>query len=404
MKKVIRFSLFLIVLSASACNLLTAQVTFSRFDYNTATFTDASIGPNAIAMDPDVVSDGSAVYIGNNCGGVKGIDMTIPNTGNIFDQPSMGMTFRFRSLETRSDFFVRGGTSFYQTGGFLHVHYRTDDGAGGFIDFGPYNTGYLLEENVFHIYTFLYVASTGIATVTVDGMQVWINDGPDGLGFYWVGAPNPVVGTVMDGNCNGVGILDYAFFFIPDAPLPIEFQSFEAAALGTAIDLDWTVATENATQPYQIERSKNGVDFAVIAQVEPEGGQNSHAYHLQDAAPGSGTVYYRIRQANDVGGFSSTEVRSVRLEGTTELTMQAWPNPLSVSNGGQLSVALTNVKGNANFVVVDAQGRIGMRLGLGTDDIRDLRAQLDLSSLAPGVYILRCDCDGTQLTQKLVIQ
>ncbi|MEY3444278.1 MAG: hypothetical protein RLZZ519_2559 [Bacteroidota bacterium] len=241
MKRLILFSATLIVLALFTGTMLPAQVIFSRFDFNSIPYTTATIGPNATAIDADVTDDGAAIYIGANCGAVKGIDLTIPNTASIFDQPEMGMTFRFRKLESRSDFFLRGGTSFYQSGNNLWVMFRTTDGGPGFIDYGPYNTAFtLVEDGLFHEYTFIYTAASGIATVSVDGIVVWTQDGPDNRDFYWTGAADPLVGSVMDGNCSGLGFLDYAYFFIPSAPLPVNFNSFEANAQEEDAILDWT--------------------------------------------------------------------------------------------------------------------------------------------------------------------
>ena len=75
MKKVLLFPATWIILVVLTCCQLTAQVTFSRFDFDTAPYTTASIGPNATSIDPDMVSDGNAAYINANCGALKGIDL-----------------------------------------------------------------------------------------------------------------------------------------------------------------------------------------------------------------------------------------------------------------------------------------------------------------------------------------
>jgi hypothetical protein len=402
MKKVLHFSLFLIVLSASTCAFVQAQVIFSRFDFNATPFTTAAIGPDALGIDADAVGDGSAIYIAGNCGGTKGFDMTIPNTAGIFDKPEMGMTFRFRKLESRSDFFVRGGTRFYQTGHVLYVSYRTSDGAAGFADYGPFDCGYTLaEDNLYHEYTFIYTEATGLAIVTVDGLLVWSNDGPDNRAFYWVGDPDPVVGTVMDGNCNGVGILDYAYFFTPDVPLPVEFLTFEARAQGSDAQLDWVAANANTQQPYTIERSKNGMDFVTIAEMQPSVGHSAQAQTYTDQSPGNGTFFYRIRQQDVDGRYSSTDVQEVTLSGKPIVSMQLWPNPINAatSESGAVNVTLENVGVGAQLMLVNLQGSV-----VAQTKSEAAHTQLDISQVAPGLYLLKCDCDGAQLVQKLIVR
>jgi hypothetical protein len=398
MKKSTWISLALIAGAYFINCALHAQVTFSRFDFFSLPFVTASIGPNAISLDPDVVGDGTGVYIGTNCAGTKGIDMTIPNTLGLFDQPSMGMAFRFRRMEARADFFVRGGTSFYVEGGDLMVEYRTSDGAGGFIDYGPYNTGHTLpEDGFYHEYTFIYRAATGLATVEVDGGLVWSQDGPDGRDYYWTGAPDAVVGTVMDGNCNGTGFLDYAYFFIPDIILGADYQNFTASTLEDDVQLDWTANLET-THPYQVERSKNGFDFTVVGTVASIGEMGLHTYHFLDENPGSGHFYYRIRQQDQNGQFSSTELETVTLNRTEGPVMEIYPNPVLATNG-TLNINLYNTNGDVELTVTGLQGGVVL-----TADAAPGTTQLDLKDLSTGIYLLHCACGDTPLTQKLIVR
>ncbi|HEX2898222.1 MAG TPA: T9SS type A sorting domain-containing protein [Bacteroidia bacterium] len=399
MKNVTRPFVALVLLAFISGISLQAQVVFSRFDFNAIPFTTASIGPNAISIDGDVVGDGSAIYTGTNCGATKGIDLVIPNTAALFDQPEMGMTFMFQKLESRSDFFIRGGTSFYQDGGELMISYRTTDGAGGFIDYGPYHTAFTLsEDGIFHEYTFIYVASTGIATVSVDGMQVWTQDGPDNRDLHWVGAPDPIVGTVMDGNCNGLGILDYAFFFIPTVPLPVEFESFDVQALGNDALLQWTASHEFPGSAFQVERSRDGLTFEQVGNVAANVGTNSHAYAFKDAQPGSGLFYYRILQIDGDGGLQSSDIQTATFAGDGKPTIQAWPNPVS-TDFGRLEVDLVNARQGARLLMLDSRGSIVLESSPAAGG-----TALDISALSPGMYLLRCDCGGDPVTRKIIVR
>lgn len=396
MKKVLLFTATWIISTTCSWSLLQAQVTFSRFDFDTAPYTTATIGPNATSIDPDMVSDGNAAYIDANCGGLKGIDLVIPNTAGIFDQAEMGMTFRFLKMETRSDFFVRGGTRFYQSGSDLYIAYRTGDGLGGSIDYGPYNTGFTLaEDGIFHIYTFIYTKADGVGTVTVDGNLVWSQDGPDNRDLYWVGDPDPVVGTVMDGNCNGQGFLDYAYFFIPIAPLPIEFEEFEAVGVNADVQLDWTVRHAATGRPFSIERSSDGFHFEATGQVMPAATEESQAYTFTDKAPGQGTFYYRIRQEDIDGSATATEVQTVTLQGSADL--QAWPNPLI---GNVLYVQPAFLPSDATITLFDMKGNVRQQFHTASGAI----TTVDVSALPQGIYLLQCAGGDRPIVQKIIRQ
>lgn len=86
---------------------------FSRFEFERYPLTYAEIGPNATSVDPDAITDGQSIYMQANCISIKGFDLTVPTTGGIFDQPEMGMVFRFQRDEAFANFFNRGNTAFY---------------------------------------------------------------------------------------------------------------------------------------------------------------------------------------------------------------------------------------------------------------------------------------------------
>jgi hypothetical protein len=398
MKNLTLFSATLIVLVIFTCGMLPAQVIFSRFDFNAVPYTNATIGPNATSIDADVTGDGAAVFIDANCGALKGIDLAIPNTASIFDQAEMGMTFRFLKLESRSDFFLRGGTNFYQSGNNLWISYRTSDGGAGFIDYGPYNTGFtLVEDGFFHEYTFIYVAGTGIATVSVDGLTVWTQDGPDSRDLYWVGAPDPIVGSVMDGNCSGIAFLDYAYFFIPIDPLPINFHSFEATAVGAEAILNWTAENAPLGIDFNIERSSDGIHFETIGATEGSVALGSQDFAFTDPQPGIGLHYYRVVQESGDGGFSRSEIRTVNFVGNDAPELSIWPNPVNPSQQ-QLHFSIANVGQSALIKIFDVHGKIVAEMPQAAS------GTIDAQRFAPGIYFLNCECSGARLMEKLIVR
>lgn len=368
-----------------------AQTIFSRFDFNGTPLTTATIGPNGLSTDPDAVIDGTAAYINANCAGTKGIDLLIPNLAGLFDRSSMGMAFRFRKEESRSDFFVRGGTSFYQADGVLFVAYRTTDGMGGTIDYGPINTGYILpSDSAFHEYIFIYEHLNGIATVTVDGMTLYSFDGPDNRPFDWTSAPDPIVGTVMDGNCPGTGVLDYAYFFDPELPLPAEFIYLSAEARDGNVDLTWEVLSSTSLNRYTVERSQDGIHFAAIAQQEA--GVNPLTRY-RDLQPGGGEWYYRIATQDAAGAYSQSETQRVAVTAITAL--QVWPNPSTGSFQVQVPAALAGHP----LQLINLQGQVIM-----TQTATEGRMCWSLEELPSGYYLLQSQAGGQHFRQQVIVR
>lgn len=376
---------------------LRGQTIFNRFDFNDIPLTMASIGPAAISADPNSTSSSNAAYINNFCGATKGIDLLTNNFSGIYNQPQMGMAFRFRRLETRAEFFVRGGMQFYVDNGQLMIAYRTYNNSGnGFTDYGPFNTGYTLpSDNNFHVYDFLYTQSTGIGRVNVDGVTVWSNNGPNNRALYWVGATPGIIGTAMDGNCNGIGILDYAYFYTPDAPLAVDFVDFQVEPIAANNELRWKAFNAAAHQDFIIERSQDGNSFTEIGQVPALDTVGIQSFSYTDLRPGTGTWFYRIRQTDNQGATSVSEIREVQLTQSVTQEVLLWPNPATDRVHVQLSAADPNGHislFNSGGTVVFSQPLDGAQIDIPLDTFR------------PGLYFIRYTRQGQQYTEKLVIQ
>lgn len=399
MKNVTYFMLLALVLFASAQHSLAQQgaQVFNRFDFNQNPVTRATIGPNGISADPDAELSGGGARIDGNCGGEKGIDLVANNSNGIYNQASLGMVFRYRNMEARSDFFVRGGTAFYQDNGFLYVRYRTTNGGSGYTDYGPFNTGYVLPyDNSFHIYTFVYTQADGMAAVTVDGIQIWTYNGPNNRPLYWTGAGNPVIASVMDGNCTGPTYLDYAYFYIPATPLPVEFTYFDALSEKGDVYLKWKTADASLTQDFLIERSTDGENFTQIAKIQPDPSLGDHAYTYTDVNPGSGEWFFRIKQQDAAGEVGTSVIRQVTVEGPQAPAFELWPNPLQADRQLQLHIGLATAQ--ARILIYNTAGTLVL-----SQPATSGNASVDLSQLPSGLYIAKFQDNQTTLTHKLLI-
>jgi hypothetical protein len=378
---------------------LSAQMVISRFDFNGPSLATATTGPNANSIDANTTTDGVGIYINATCGATKGIDVVVPNSSSVFDINSIGMTFIFKRLETRADFFVRGGCRFYVNAGRIFVAYRTTNGSGGFIDYGPFDTSYNLPgDGNYHNYTFTYTQGDGVATVRVDGSQIWTYDGPNGRALYWVSAGDPIMGSVMDGNCSGTGFLDYFQIFNPDLPLGVNFLSFAAHADQKDVNLMWEVANEEHGDIYSIERSENGSLFVNIGQTMGKCMPGSNNYQFTDQVTGEGPYYYRVRRVAANGGEQITSVRQVSLKQQHSVSLTSYPNP---------STGIVNITGNAGFgdngemdiAVLDIMGNIVYR-SFETGPT----SQLDLSGLPKGIYQLRAQNGVHVATRSIMLK
>ena len=148
--------------------------------------------------------------------------------------------------------------------------------------------------------------------------------------------------------------------------LPVTRISFDARQKGNVVNLDWATAFEYQNREFVIERSTSGIDWAEIGRVNGAG--NSDAvinYEFEDRFPARGKNYYRLKQTDTDG---STDV-SEMVEVTFDIHTVAFPNPFT----DQLTI-------RGEFELLDSHGRL---VAEGSN------AVLDVSHLAPGMYIVR---------------
>lgn len=91
------------------------------------------------------------------------------------------------------------------------------------------------------------------------------------------------------------------------APLPVELVSFTSGCTGNAVDITWATASELNNNFFTVERSTDGVNFVAIGTVQGSGTTSQmHTYSFVDNQPVSGTIYYRLKQTDYNGQFTTT--------------------------------------------------------------------------------------------------
>lgn len=211
--------MYMIQADSNGCEGVGAINTISRFDFNTHPLTTATIGPNATAHDSDAYSNGVGYQITDNCGGGKGIDLTVP--GATFNRGKMCMTYSWQRDESFADFFNRGGVTFRIRSGKLEIGLEVDNGSGGSTTIGPITTNYTVpHDDVLRYFTFCYDSATGVGVAMQFDSVVWTYNGTPGRALYWNGAGDARIGEIMDGSCHGRTLLDWSNISVPITIIP----------------------------------------------------------------------------------------------------------------------------------------------------------------------------------------
>ncbi len=82
-------------------------------------------------------------------------------------------------------------------------------------------------------------------------------------------------------------------------PLPVELVAFNVIPYNSSAKITWTTASENNSDYFMVERSKDNKTFEEIQKVTAAGNSNNpRNYEVMDHSPLIGTSYYRLTQTD----------------------------------------------------------------------------------------------------------
>jgi hypothetical protein len=249
----------------------------------------------------------------------------------------------------------------------------------------------------------------------------WTNKGS---GLMWYDeSRSAALGTEVDGRGVQVSVsttYNGPFNNADDAVsiLPIELVSFSARAVevegdGGKVEVTWQTAWERDNDYFEVEKSRDGINFQSIARVEPKGNNgfsNSIQHYVHyDEQPWLGKNYYRLKQVDFDGTTTYSKIEVVIFErnalAPTAGNMEVYPNPFE-SNSQTLKVVLPQGGVGAGWLVVwDMAGREMYR-----ERIEEGQTQLEITpnetqgKLAHGAYIIRAIGRDKAFTAKVVVE
>lgn len=176
--------------------------------------------------------------------------------------------------------------------------------------------------------------------------------------------------------------------------LPVELANF-SADLNTKneVNLTWTTLSEINNSHFEIERSKNGLDWHFLEKITGKGTTSeSHHYQVFDEKPHSGTSYYRLKQVDLDGKTNYSPVKTIKINGKG--SVRIYPNPTSDflhftfdKMPEILELEILNSNGQSVYIEKNAN------LGLG---------KINITHLSTGVYFLKIKMDGAVQMRRIL--
>ena len=139
--------------------------------------------------------------------------------------------------------------------------------------------------------------------------------------------------------------------------LPVELTSFTGECTEDGVQLIWQTESEFNSSHYDIEYSRDGLDWAVIHSQNAAGNSTQDLiYEFTHLNSGSGDNYYRLNQIDIDGTVKTYDIINVNCENQTESYFSVYPNPSNESFNIVLNDA--RIIGDAMIQIIDTKGHV----------------------------------------------
>ena len=175
--------------------------------------------------------------------------------------------------------------------------------------------------------------------------------------------------------------------------MPVEMGRFTAQLIDRKVHLQWETFTEKSNSYFDIQRSRNGIDFVTVGKIK--GAANSstiHQYTFTDENPAYSN-HYRLKQVDADGNFSYSKILFVKVQDRNALSIIG--NLVKDFLQVQVSVPETNIE---RLVMYDFFGRKILEMKARTGEQR-----VPVAALIRGKYLLQLITkDGQSFNQAFV--
>jgi hypothetical protein len=165
--------------------------------------------------------------------------------------------------------------------------------------------------------------------------------------------------------------------------------------------IKWTTASEQNSDYFQIERSRDGIDWFEVSKVKAMGNSNTTKnYQFYDMTSGGNFEgYYRLKQVDFDGNFEYFDPKYI-LCGSNKITydIEIFPNPVKE----ELFTGIRNsISGDGTVIITDFSGKMIKQEWVSLSDGYNLIA-LDVRNLSNGIYLIKIISNDVKFVGRFV--
>jgi hypothetical protein len=177
------------------------------------------------------------------------------------------------------------------------------------------------------------------------------------------------------------------------SPLPVELLSFGATSENGTVDLSWEISSQINFDHFEVERSKDAVNFETLISISGSGSQ----YYYSDPNPIKNVSYYRLKEVDADNKFSYSNLVMVKTEGI--VILKVFPNP---ATGNNFKLILPEgITAHATVIVKDIMGK-----ELISESLTDIGVYSfeNKEKLSAGIYFVELSSGTDLYSTRIVVQ
>jgi len=185
------------------------------------------------------------------------------------------------------------------------------------------------------------------------------------------------------GSVNGVSWIDittpsFSNFYLEGgtSPLLIHLTSITAKNTGASNQINWSTASENKGDYFELERSTDGRFFTLLSRINSNDKPSDYVYY--DKTPFNGINYYRLKLVDAGGRLNYSNVVQAMVSSGGRSVVNVYPNPATKN----ITVRVTG-SGNGFVTLTDISGRNIYQAPMTGSEMN-----IDVSSLVNGFYFI----------------
>ncbi len=171
------------------------------------------------------------------------------------------------------------------------------------------------------------------------------------------------------------------------SPLPLQLLDFTATPSGKMVQVNWLTTSEVNVSHFEIERSKDGLLFEKLGQVNALNSALNNSYAFKDINAlllGAEKLFYRLKIIDKDGKYSYSKIAVVNIRPGKDI-FYVYPNP---AHDKLLIMINSSKEQTGSLIIYDASGKqVYSKSVIAMQGVN--QQNISVSALADGVYNIR---------------